>query len=204
VPAGELLPPGLFGSRPGAKPDPHDPGRAGRLLAEAGYPDGFQLTIGTPNDRYPNDSQVAQAVAQFLTRIGIRSQVDASTASIFFSRRNKQEYSLYLAGWGSGTGEMSSPLRSLAATPDPATGMGTTNYGGYSNPKFDRLLQQALRTVDDAKREAILQQASAVVMDDHGLVPLYFEVTSWAMKKGLNYVPRTDQYTLAAEIVPAP
>src|SRR3546814_1837190 len=90
-----------------------------------------------------------------LTRIGIETQVDAVTASTFFKRRNAHEFSMYLAGWGAATGEMSSPLRALVATPDKAKGYGGTNRGRYSNPKMDALIDQALATVDDDKRDAL-------------------------------------------------
>src|SRR3546814_4196064 len=95
----------------------------------------FGLTLGSPNDRYINDAQVSQAVAQMLTRIGIETEVDAVTASTFFKRRNAHEFSMYLAGWGAATGEMSSPLRALVATPDKVKGYGGTNRGRYSNPE---------------------------------------------------------------------
>ncbi len=193
VPAGELLPPGMFGSRPDAAPTPYDPDGAKELLAEAGYPNGFGLVIGSPNDRYINDEKIAQAVAQMLARIGIDTEVDAVTASQFFSRRNNYEFRMYLAGWGSGTGEMTSPLTALVATPDKDKGMGGTNRGRYSNPEMDALLEQALGTVDDAEREKLLQQASEVVIDDYGILPLHFELTLWAYRKGLTYEPRTDQ-----------
>jgi len=203
VPAGELLPPGMFGSTPGAEAEKYDPEGAKKLLAEAGYPDGFGLTIGSPNDRYINDAQVAQAVAQMLARVGIQTQVDAVTASTFFKRRNQYEFSMYLAGWGSGTGEMSSPLRALIATPNKETGMGGTNRGRYSNPGLDAAIEQALATVDDDKREAILQGASQMAMKDYAILPLHFEVTPWAFRKGITYLPRTDQYTLALGVKPA-
>ncbi len=203
VAAGELLPPGMFGATPGAKAEEYNPDAAKKLLAEAGFPNGFGLTIGSPNDRYINDAQVAQAVAQMLTRVGIKTQVDAVTASTFFKRRNQYEFSMYLAGWGSGTGEMSSPLRALVATPNKDKGYGGTNRGRYANPDLDALIDQALATVDDDKREKILQQASGVVMADYGILPLHFEVTPWAFRKGITYEPRTDQYTLALGIKPA-
>ncbi len=202
VPAGELLPPGMFGSTPGASAEEYNADAAKKLLAEAGYPNGFGLTIGSPNDRYINDAQVAQAVAQMLTRIGIETKVDAVTASTFFKRRNQYEFSMYLAGWGSGTGEMSSPLRALVATQDKEKGYGGTNRGRYSNPDLDALIDQALATVDDDKREKILQQASGLVMADYGILPLHFEVTPWAFRKGISYAPRTDQYTLALGVKP--
>ena len=101
--AGELLPVPLFGTSPDMKPAAYDPDGAKKLLAEAGYPNGFEVTLGTPNDRYINDEQIAQAVAQMLTRVGIKTAVDAMTATTFFSRRNKFDFSLYLAGWGADT-----------------------------------------------------------------------------------------------------
>jgi peptide/nickel transport system substrate-binding protein len=203
VPAGELLPQGMFGTTPGAEAEKYDPEAAKKLLAEAGYPNGFGLTIGTPNDRYINDAQVTQAVAQMLTRIGIQTQVDAVTASTFFKRRNAFEFSMYLAGWGASTGEMSSPLRALVATPDKAKGYGGTNAGRYSNPEMDAVIGKALATVDDDKREALLREASQMVIEDYGILPLHYEVTPWAFRKGLSFVPRVDQYTLALGVKPA-
>ncbi|NIA70645.1 ABC transporter substrate-binding protein [Pelagibius litoralis] len=203
VPAGELLPQGMFGSTPGAEHDGYDPDGAKKLLADAGYGDGFKLVLGSPNDRYINDAQIAQAVAQMLARVGITTEVDAMTKSTFFARRNKYEFSLYMAGWGSGTGEMSSPLRALVATRDKEKGMGGTNRGRYSNPELDAMIEKALATVDDDKREAILREASQVAMKNYAILPLHYEVTPWAYRKGLSYTPRTDQYTIATGVTPA-
>lgn len=199
-PASQLLPTGMFGNDPKLEVEPYDPEGAKALLAEAGYADGFELVIGTPNDRYINDEKVAQAVAQMLTRIGIKTSVDASTKSVFFKRRNQYEFSLYLAGWGSGTGEMSSPLRALVATQDKERGFGGTNRGRYSNPALDAKIEEALATIDDAKREAILQEASRMAMQDYAILPLHYEVTPWATRKGFTYEPRADQYTLATSV----
>jgi len=95
---------------------------------------------------------------------------------------------------------MSSPLKALVATRNKDKGMGGTNRGRYSNPKMDALLEQALRTVDDSAREKLLQEASAVVLGDYGILPLHFEVTPWAYRSGVSYAPRADQYTLAFEV----
>lgn len=200
VPAGELLPNGFFGSDPNAKPENSDPAAAKKLLAEAGYPKGFELTIGTPNDRYINDSKITQAVAQMFTRVGVKSNVDAMTKSVFFKTRNKYQFSMYLAGWGAGTGEMSSPLRALVGTRDKDRGLGGTNRGRYSNPEIDTLILDALATVDDAKREALLQKASRLAMDDYAILPIHFEVTTWAHSSKLSYAARADQYTLSMGI----
>ncbi|NUB12560.1 ABC transporter substrate-binding protein [Azospirillum brasilense] len=201
-PANQYLPAGFYGNNPEVTVAT-DANKAKQLLAEAGYPKGFQLTLGTPNDRYINDDKVAQAVAQMFTRIGVQTQVDATTANVFFSKRNKQEYSVFLAGWGADSGEMSSPLKALIATPIKEKGYGTTNYTSYSDPELDGMLDTALATVDDAKREKLLQAAVKRAMDADIIIPLHYEVTVWAMKKGLSYEPRADQYTLAQKVTPA-
>ena len=198
--AGEFLPVPLFGTSPDMRPDRFDPDAAKKLLAEAGFPTGFEVTLGTPNDRYINDEKVAQAVAQMLTRAGIRTGVDAMTASTFFTRRNKRDFSIYLAGWGADSGEMSNSLVSLVASYDTATGMGPTNAGRYSNPEVDKLIGQARTTVDDKAREELLRKASRLAMSDYAVIPLHFEVTPWAFRKGLTYKARIDQYTLATDI----
>ena len=197
VPAGELLPPVLFGANKDMKAPRADAEAARKLLAEAGYPNGFSLVMAAPNDRYVNDALIAQAVAQMLTRAGLKVALEAMTQSQFFARRNKREFSLWLAGWGSDTGEMSSPLKALMATPSRDKGMGTTNPGGYSNPRVDELLTRALATVDEGKRAALLAEASRTAMADYGALPLHFEMTTWAFRKGLDYTPRLDQSTQA-------
>lgn len=203
MPAGELLPPTMFGANKNMTAPKPDPAAAKKLLAEAGYPNGFSLVLGTPNDRYINDAQIAQAVAQMLTRIGLKVSLDAMTASQFFAKRTKRGFGMWLAGWGAGTGEMSSPLKALVATPNKDKGLGTTNPGGYSNQKADELLIKALNTVDDEKRAALLAQSSRAAMEDYGVIPLHFEMTTWAYRKGLHYVPRADQMTQAQLVTKA-
>ena len=175
---------------------------AKRLLAEAGYPDGFKLILGTPNDRYINDSKIAQAVAQMLTRAGIAAEVDAMTKSVFFSRSNKYEFSLYLAGWGASGAGMASPLRALVASQNKDKGLGGTNRGRYSNPDLDAVIEQALTTVEPAAHDALLRQASGIVVEDVAILPLHFEVTPWAVRKGLTILPRADQHTVLTTVRP--
>jgi len=200
--AGEMLPAPMFGTL-GREPEAYDPEGAKKLMVEAGYADGFEVVLGTPNDRYVNDEKISQAIAQMLARINIKVKVEAATASQFFSKRNKQEYPFYLSGWSASTGDVSSPLVTLVATFDKANGRGTTNAGRYSNPKMDALLIEAMKTIDDGKRAELLKQAQTVVLDDHGLLPLHYEVTAWAFKPEFDYTPRVDQYTFAFEVKPA-
>jgi peptide/nickel transport system substrate-binding protein len=125
------------------------------------------------------------------------------TASQFFAKRTRREFGFWLAGWISDTGEMSAQIKPLAATPDKDKGWGTTNPGGYSNAEVDRLLAQALGTIDDEQRAAILAHASRIAMADYGVLPLHFEMTTWAMRKDLGYTPRVDQSTQAMWVTQA-
>jgi peptide/nickel transport system substrate-binding protein len=204
VAAGQLLPEQFFGTSKTLKPEKYDPEGAKKLLAEAGYPNGFGLTLHAPNNRYINDAAVAQAVAQFLSRNGIPTKLETMPSNVFFSRGSKLEFSFLLAGWGSETGETSSPLRALLATFDQKAGLGTANRGRFSDPGVDALLTQALTTIDDTKRGIMLARASEKAVGEMmGLVPLHYEVSTWATRKDLAYKPRADQYTFAYETRPA-
>jgi peptide/nickel transport system substrate-binding protein len=202
VPAAQLLPDFFYGTSKKLKPVKYDPEGARKLLAEAGYPNGFSLTIHGPNNRYINDANVAQAIAQFYSRAGIDAKVETMPSSVYFTRATKGEFGYMLLGWGTESGEQGSSLRSLLATYDPAKGMGVTNRGRYSNPAFDKMVGDALVTMDEKKREAMIQAAAETVMNDTGLIPIHYEVSTWATAKGFRYNPRTDQYTLATELKP--
>jgi peptide/nickel transport system substrate-binding protein len=201
-PAGDFLPAPAFGTAQDTRPDRYDPQVAKRLLLDAGYPNGFSITLGTPNGRYLDDVKVAQAVAAMWTRIGVKTEVEATAPPVFFKNRDEYKYSAYLAGWSADSGEMANPLRALAATPSREKGMGGSNRGRYSNPAMDARLEEAMRTVDNGKREALLQQASRLVMADYGLLPLHFELSVWAMRRDLSYAGRADQATLAQFVKP--
>jgi peptide/nickel transport system substrate-binding protein len=196
-PTGDFLPSPMFGTRKDAKPEAYNPDAAKKLLAEAGYPNGFSITLGAPNNRYINDAEVAQAVASQWTRIGVKTKVDAVNATVFFKNRDELKYSAGLVGWAAGTGEMSNPLRSIVATVNKEKGFGAANKSRYSNPALDAVIEEALRTVDAGKREALLQQGSKMALDDQALIPLHIEITSWGLRKGFSYQARADQYTLA-------
>jgi peptide/nickel transport system substrate-binding protein len=207
IPAGQLLPDGFFGVSPNLEAEAYDPDGAKQLLADAGYGDGFSLTLHAPDGRYLNDARIAQAIAQMLTRIGIRTSVETLPPSVFFREAsrggpdNTPKFSFILVGWGAGTGEASSPLRSLLATFDPEKGMGAANRGRYSNPEFDALVEKALTAVVDSEREKLLQQATEIAIGDLGVIPLHYQVNTWASRKGLSYTPRTDEGTQATMVV---
>lgn len=197
IPAGQLLDEAFFGTSKKLKPDAYDPAGAKKLLAEAGYPNGFGVTLHSPNNRYINDGATAQAVAQFLSRNGIPTKVDTMPSNIFFSRASKLEFSLILAGWGAASGDTSSPLRSLLHTHNAKAGLGVANRGRFSSPELDDLIGKAVVIIDDEKRDAALALASEKAIELMGLIPLHYEVSTWATRKGIQYGGRADQYTIA-------
>ena len=203
IPSGQLVADFLFGATKNLQPEKFDPDGAKKLLAEAGYPNGFGLTIHAPNNRYVNDAKIAQTVAQMLTRAGIDTKVIAMPSATYFTQATDLKFSFMLLGWSTGTGEASSSLKALLMTFNRDKGYGTANRGRYSNGKVDALTEDALATVDDAKREAYLQRAAELAINDTGIVPLHFQVNLWATRDGITYVPRTDENTLAWKFRPA-
>jgi len=186
-PAGQMVPQGLFGYNPNMKPVTYDPEGARKLLAEAGYPNGFNVTLHSANDRYVFQSEVVQVLAQFLARGGIDVKVETMPASVFMPRATKNEFSFFLLGYGSSTGDAMSGLEQVLATVDVKNNLGSNNRGRYSNPEFDKVIKSAMVEMNQARREKLLQQAAVIAFDDAGIIPIYFEVESYATRKGLKY-----------------
>lgn len=200
-PAGNLLAfPGFGTTESLSKPPKADLEKAKKLLAEAGYPNGFTVSLGSPAGRYTNDQRIAQTVAAMWARLGVKTNVETSAPAVFFKQRDQYAFSTYLAGWAVSSGEMINPLKSLVMSKDPAQGFGTTNWSKYSNKELDSLISQASRTLDDAERAEILAKAGELVINDYGILPLQFELSVWAMKKDIRYDGRADQFTLAQDV----
>lgn len=197
VAASQFLPKGQPGTSDRLEVPPFDPSRARALLAEAGFPNGFRLTLHGPNDRYINDAKLVQAVAQMWTRIGVETRAEVMPWSVYASRGPRGEFSAHLSAWGVNTGETSNPLKAICASWNREAGMGAANAGRYSNPELDRLLQEALRSMDDTRRNALLAEASRLAFEDAAILPLHHEVSVWAARRGVTYETRNDQYTLA-------
>lgn len=200
IPAAQMLPDGYEGTSKTLKPEKYDPKAAKALLAEAGYPDGFKITIHGPNDRYVNDADIAQAIAQMLTKLGIKTEVNTMPKAVYFGKASALEFSLMLVGWATDTGEHSNCVKGLLHTFDKDGGYGKSNRGRYSNPEVDRLLEEALVTVDPVKHNELLVKSVEIGMNDLGIIPIHFQVSVWGTKKGLTYNGRTDGYTLPHEI----
>ena len=201
TPAGQMMPDGFVAATPNLKPERYDLDGARKLLTEAGYPKGFGLTLHAPNDRLVKGTQVAQAIGQMLSRVGINTKVETMPYQVYIKRANKLEFSCVLQSW-SAINEATIPLRFIAITFNPTRGLGAFNFGRYSNAKADKLYEQALGTLDDTKREKLLQEATEAIINDYGIIPLHFQVNTWAARKPLQYEPRSDERTYAHLIRP--
>jgi peptide/nickel transport system substrate-binding protein len=203
ITAGQLLPESFFGTSKKLKATAFDLDGAKKLLADAGFPNGFKIKLHGPNGRYLNDTKIIEAAAQMWTRLGLQVEVETLPPANFFSRASQgganqtPEFSLVLVGWSAGTGESSDSLKALLATFNRDKGMGTANRGRYSNAAFDAKVDEALKTVDDAKRNNVLGEAMEIGMGDVGLIPSHYQLNTWAMRKGFTYEARSDEYSLA-------
>ena len=203
-PANQLIGKGLYSYNPEIKDEPYDPQRAKQLLAEAGYPNGFGLTIHAPNDRYVNDEKIAQAVAQMLARIGLKMKVETMPKSVYFGRLNKREFSLAMLGWDNSlTGSSLMCIAAAFHTYDKEKGYGTWNGGGYSNAEFDKAIEQASITFDLKKHEELLQKSMKILIDDQAAIPLHSQYTIFGAKEGVDYTPRVDEHFYAPLAKPA-
>jgi len=203
-PAYQMVTPSIFGFSKKVAPSKVDPAGAKRLLAEAGYPNGFKITFSFTSDRLPGDRQVGTAVSQMLAAIGIDAQANAQPVAVFFPARTRGDYSMSMAGWGTLTGEAHYTLSSVAHSNDKDRKMGAFNVIGYVNPVMDKLLQDAAVEMDVNKRRSLLEQANELLVADGSRLPLVSIGSAWAMVKDkVKITSRVDEDTLAMNIRPA-
>ncbi len=195
-PTGQLVPDDLDGHDPGIKPTPLDIAGAKRLLTEAGYPDGFGLTLHGSNNRFPNDSQVAQALGQMFSRGGIKvNAVEVVPYNVYAPAATQRKYSVFIFSYGSVASSSLNGLTGVLATFDAAKGTGALNRARYTNPLFDETLHRASMEFDTAKRGALLAEATRIAMDDAAILPLYWQKLYWAGRKGFLVDPSRTEST---------
>ena len=204
-PIGQFAGPGFIGHEPSLPVPPFDPARARALLAEAGHPNGFNLTIQCTNDRFAGDARVCQAVGQMFTAVGIRTTVEALPSAVFFRRANggqglDPEFTAFMAIFASSTGVALESMATILRTRNAQRGHGSLNRGRYSNPVFDAALQKADETFDDAERERLSGAAARIAIEDNAILPIFSLRATYGARRGLTVTPRGDAYTMATGI----
>jgi peptide/nickel transport system substrate-binding protein len=172
---------------------PYDTSAAQKLLADAGYPQGFEVGMNCPNDRYVNDEDICKAVAAMLARINVKVNLMSESKATYFPKILSRSTSFYLLGWTPGSYDSHNPLFALMATPG-AGGQGQFNLGSYSNPKIDELTKAIATETDDKKRTAMIREAMKIHQDDVGHLPLHQQALAWAMKKSVKTVQLADNF----------
>ncbi|RZI70494.1 MAG: ABC transporter substrate-binding protein [Variovorax sp.] len=173
---------------------PFDQEASKKLLTEAGYPNGFEVTMNCPNDRYVNDAQTCQAVAANLARVNIKVNLAAETKGTYFPKILRRDTSFYLLGWTPSTYDAHNALNALMRCPDDKTGDGQFNLGAYCNPKFDELTVKIQSETDKAKRDAMIKEAFQVHTDDIGHLPLHQQSLAWGVSKKVTLTQMADNY----------
>ena len=194
-PTGTMIAPMVNGwtKELGQRAAKYDVNAAKKLLADAGYPDGFELVLDCPNDRYVNDEAICQAVTAMWSRIGVKTKLQTNPMSIHSAKIQKFDVSAYMLGWGVATFDALYSLDSLISTVDPKGGAaGNFNCGRMSNPKVDSLIQQIKTEMDPAKRNPMIHEALQIVKEDYNYLPLHDQIRPWAMRKNVTTVHRPD------------
>ena len=177
----------------------YDPEKAKALLAEAGYADGFEIDFFAPSDRYANGARVAQAVTQYLSRIGITVNLKTEPWSVFAGKRREKELGVFMYGWGHPQG--AAQMISFAfASRDKELGLGSSNYSNYQNADFDAAMKAWAVETDDAKANAFLGEAMTIAVAELPGIPLYYQHSIWAHRADLEVNGRQDERTSATTV----
>jgi peptide/nickel transport system substrate-binding protein len=193
-PTALMIGPGVHGFDPAMnKRLPYDPEASKKLLAEAGYPNGFEVTMNCPNDRYVNDARICQAVAANLARVGVKINLAAETKGTYFPKVLRRDTSFYMLGWTPSTYDAHDALNSLMACPDES-GAGQFNLGAYCNPAQTKLIKQIQSETDQAKRDAMIKEAMKIHQDDIGHLPLHQQALAWGIGRNIEITQRADNY----------
>ena len=203
TPANQLMPEGFFGYTDELGAKEYDIEQAKALLAEAGYPDGFEVDFTCTNNRVPGDAVVCEALAQMWSRLGLTVNAQALNGTVFFPAAANEEYTMAMSAWGTLTGEAAYTYGAMIHSKDPEKGFGNFNRTGYSNPEFDEVFVRGTQTLDAEERRKLYEEASLIAMEDRALIPTVILQSVWAADAGtLTFTPRVDQETRAYEIRP--
>ena len=192
-PSALLVGPGINGFQPEAKRLPYDVEAAKKLMAEAGYASGFEVSMNCPNDRYVNDGRICQAVAANLARINVKINLQAETKGTYFPKILRRDTSFYMLGWTPSTYDAHNALNALMACVDDK-GAGQFNLGAYCNPKVNELTKKIQAETDKARRNAMIKEAFDLHAADVGHLPLHQQALAWGVSKKVKLVQLADNY----------
>jgi peptide/nickel transport system substrate-binding protein len=188
TPIAEMFPAQVKGYAPDLnKRLPYDPESSKKLLAEAGYPNGFEVTMNCPNDRYVNDGAICQAVAANLARVGVKIKLEVETKGTYFPKILRRDTSFYMLGWTASTVDAHNVLYPIMSSPGDG-GRGQFNLGAYSNARVDELTDKIASETDDKKRNEMIHEAIKIHQDDIGHIPLHQQSLNWGAKKNIELV----------------
>jgi peptide/nickel transport system substrate-binding protein len=200
TPSALMVAPQLFSLSKDFTRPKFDPDGAKKLLTEAGYPDGFEVTMDCPNDRYVNDAAICQAVVGMLARVGVKINLLAQPKAQYFAKVLKPggyQTSFYMLGWTPGTLDSHNVMYDImGCRDDPNSARGETNLGGYCNKEFDAVTDKVLQETDTAKRDQLIKTGFEIAMKDWAYIPLHQQALAWGVSKKLKVVQRPDNQVL--------
>ena len=194
-PTGAMLPNPLQSNPKIEKRLPHDKAAARKLLAEAGFPNGFDVTLDCPNNRYVNDEKICQALAAMWSQIGVNTRVNAMPRATYFPKLEKLDTSLYMLGWGGGNTDAIFILQPVLSTYS-GKGDGDYNYGRYTNAKLDELTTRIKTEMNAEVRLGMIQDALTAQQADINHIPLHRQVIPWASRASVSVVHRADNFVV--------
>ena len=194
-PSGALMPSAVQSTPELEKRLPYDKAKAKQLLTEAGYPNGFEVTLDCPNNRYVNDEKICQALAAMWAQIGIGIKVNAMPRANYFPKLEKTDTSLYMLGWGGGTTDAIFILQPVLST-YTGKGDGDYNYGRYTNPKLDAIIAKLKVNMDPEERLGEIHDALAAHNAEINHLPLHRQVIPWATRSNVTAVHRADNQVM--------
>ena len=192
-PSAQLVGPGINGFQPEMKRLPYDVEAAKKLMAEAGYPNGFEVSMNCPNDRYVNDWRICQTVAANLSRINVKINLQAETKGTYFPKVLRRDTSFYMLGWTPATYDAHNAMNAIMRCVDDK-GAGQFNLGAYCNPKVDELTLKVQAETDKNKRNAYIKEAFDLHAADVGHIPLHQQALAWGVNKKVKLVQLADNF----------
>ena len=192
-PSAQLVGPGINGFQPEMKRLPYNVEAAKKLMAEAGYPNGFEVSMNCPNDRYVNDGRICQTVAANLSRINVKINLQAETKGTYFPKVLRRDTSFYMLGWTPATYDAHNAMNAIMRCVDDK-GAGQFNLGAYCNPKVDELTLKVQAETDKTKRNAYIKEAFDLHAADVGHIPLHQQALAWGVNKKVKLVQLADNF----------